>query len=91
MTDSFKKSKSFSRSDMILESKEWSNGVVAKINEEFDCDSKNDDIRKHSQDMLSRELDFADHVVPYAYSLMKVTGLETTNLARIVSSKQLKG
>lgn len=91
MTNLSKEGKSLSRSDMILESQEWSNNVIAKINDEFDCDSKNDAIRKRSQHLLSRELDFADHVITYGFTIMKVTGLETINLARTISSKQMKG
>ncbi|KAJ6637456.1 Protein arginine N-methyltransferase 5 [Pseudolycoriella hygida] len=83
--------RNFSRSDIILESQEWSNNIIAKINDEFDCDSENDAIRLHSEKMLSREIDFADHVITYGFSLLKLTGAQTTNLARIVSSKQLKG
>lgn len=62
--------KCFSRSDIILDSKEWSRSIVAKINEEFDCDSKNYDIRKHSETILSRELNYADQVIPYGISYM---------------------
>lgn len=91
MTNISKRNKSFSRSDLILESKEWGSSVVAKINEEFDCDSKNDAIRKHSQNGLTRELNFADHVIPYAFTILKVTGLETTNLVRTIISKNMKG
>lgn len=91
MTNLTKEGKSFSRSDIILESQEWSNNVIAKINDEFDCDSKNDAVRIHSQNMLSRELDYADHVITYGFTLVKVSGSETTNLARTISSKQIKG
>lgn len=91
ITNLSKEGKSFSRSDMILESQEWSNNVIAKINDEFDCDSKNDAIRKRSQHLFSRELDFADHVITYGFTIMKVTGLQTINLARTISSKQMKG
>lgn len=91
MTNLSKGSKCFSRSDIILESKEWSNSIVAKINEEFDCDSTNEVIRKHGESILSRELNFADHVIPYAFTMLKVTGLITTNLARTIISKNMKG
>lgn len=91
MTNLSKGGNHFSRSDLILESKEWGNSIVAKINDEFDCDSKSDSIRKHSENILSRELNFADHVIPYAFTLMKVTGLDTTNLVRTIISKQTKG
>lgn len=91
LTNLSKEGKSFSRSDIILESQEWSNNVIAKINDEFDCDSKNDAVRIHSQNMLSRELDYADHVITYGFTLVKVSGSETTNLARTISSKQIKG
>lgn len=83
--------RSFSRSDIILESQEWSNNIIAKINEEHDCDSSNEAIRIHSQNMISRELDFADHVITYGFTLVKLTGSNKTNLARILSSKQIKG
>lgn len=83
--------KTFSRSDIILESKEWSNSIIAKVNGEFDCDSVNDDIRKHSETILSRELNFADHVIPYVFTLMRINGSKTTNLVRTIISKQIKG
>lgn len=91
MTNLSKEGKSFSRSDIILESQEWCNNIIAKINDEFDCDSKDDIIRIRSQTMISRELDFADHVITYGFTLVKLTGSDTTNLARIISSKQIKG
>ncbi|KAJ6643013.1 Protein arginine N-methyltransferase 5 [Pseudolycoriella hygida] len=91
MTGLYKGGNSFSRSDLILDSKEWSESIIAKINDEFDCDSKNDEIRKNSEKILTRELSFADHVIPYVFTLLKVTSLETTNLVRVVMSKNLIG
>lgn len=91
MTNLSNEVKSFSRSEIILESQQWSNNVIAKINDEYDCDSKNDAIRINSQNMISRELDFADHVITYGFTLVKLNGSETTNLARTISSKQTKG
>ncbi|KAG4068690.1 hypothetical protein HA402_002381 [Bradysia odoriphaga] len=91
MTNTFKEGNSFSRSDLILGTKQWSKNIVAKINEEFDADSVIDEIRKRSETILSRELSYADHVIPYAFMLMKVTGTATTNLARLIISRITKG
>lgn len=88
---SFKDATRFSRSDLILESKQWSKNIIAKINDEFDADSKESVIRKHSETVLQRELSFAEHVIPFAYMLMKVTSSDTTNLSRLIVSNVTKG
>lgn len=80
----------FSRSDLLLESSEWMYKFVSKITDTIDCDSDNIILRKHSEQTLMQELSLADHLVQHGFVMIRLKGINTMNLARIVS-KNIKG
>lgn len=75
----------FSRSDLILEPNIWLHKVVAKFSDYIDCDSDDDNIRKHSEMTLKQEMAYAQHLAQHGYSLIQLKGTNSLNLARIVA------
>lgn len=80
----------FSRSDLLLQSTEWMYKFVSKITDTIDCDSENITLRKHSEQTLMQELSFADHLIQHGFVMIRLKGVNTMNLSRIVS-KNIKG
>lgn len=77
----------FTRSELILESKEWESQVITKLSNSIDCDSPNEDIRLHSELVLKQELAYAQHVSVRGNIMIELHGTKTTNLARLISSE----
>jgi len=80
----------FSRSDLLLKSKEWLNGVVSKISSYIDVDSADETIRRHSEETLLQEISFAEHLIQHGYVLIKLKTANNVNLARTIS-QNIKG
>lgn len=77
----------FSRSDLILEPVDWLNKIVAKISDHIDCDSPDENIRKHSEKILKQEITYAQHLSSQGFMLINLRGTNTLNLARIISAE----
>lgn len=76
----------FSRSDLIFKSGQWLNCVIGRLNDEYlDCDSDCEDIRKHAEETLKQEMQFAEHSIQNGYCMIRLKGGKTTNLSRVLS------
>ena len=80
----------FTRSDLILKPQDWLNKVVVKLSDYIDCDSENHHVRKHSEATLIQEMLYAAHLAHNGYSIVRLKGTNTLNLARIITNN-LKG
>lgn len=77
----------FSRSDLIFKSSQWLNYVICRLNDEYvDADSECDEIRKHAEETLRQEIQFAEHTIQNGYCMVRLKGGKTINLSRIMSS-----
>lgn len=75
-----------SRSDLVLNSTDWTTRVIPKLSEYIDCDSKSDTIRKISEKMLKQEISLAEHLVQGCGGmLIRLNGIDNANLARVAS------
>ncbi len=52
----------FARSDILLSSTEWNTLVVGVISRHLNIESRNEIIRRSSEEALHRELNFASHL-----------------------------
>lgn len=77
----------FSRSDLIFKSSQWLNGIVGRLNDEYiDCDSTSEQIRKHGEETLKQEMQFAEHTIQNGYCMIRLKGGKNMNLSRILSN-----
>lgn len=76
----------FTRSELLLEPSKWHTQVVAKLSDFIDCDSIDDNVRKHSEETIKQEIAFAQHVAGHGKILIKICSTDTSNLARTISS-----
>ncbi|KAL0277779.1 UNVERIFIED_CONTAM: hypothetical protein PYX00_004944 [Menopon gallinae] len=75
----------FTRPDLTLPSSDWNSFIVGKISPYIDVDSDVEAVRRQSEQALEQELGYAYHLgVPAV--LIKLHGLKSTNLARILYS-----
>lgn len=70
----------FTRPDLIMEPITW-----CKITDSIDCDSDDDNVRRHSEAIVKQELGFAQHVVQTGRVLVQLKGLNCMNLARVIT------
>lgn len=76
----------FSRSDLILKSSQWLNGVICRLSDNLDLDSDSEAIRKHGEETLKQEIAFAEHVLQMGYYMIRLRSGKVTNMARTLSS-----
>lgn len=77
----------FSRSDLIFKSTQWLNGVIGRLNDEgLDCDSDSGYVRKHAEETLKQEMQFAEHTIQNGYCMIRLKGGRCMNLSRTLSS-----
>lgn len=74
----------FTRPDLIMEPATWVTKVVCKISDYINCDSDNENVRKHSEATVRQEMAFAQHVGPAGHMLVRLKGSNSMNLARIL-------
>lgn len=74
------------RSDMVLTPQEWSHRIIPKLTDTIDCDSDDENIRNRSESILKQEFEFAKHVVADGRIIVKLNGMNTSNLSRIIAS-----
>lgn len=61
--------------------------MIARLNDEYlDADSDSDIIRKHAEETLSQEMQFAEHSIQNGYCMIKLKEGKTMNLSRILSN-----
>lgn len=77
----------FTRSELLLEPSKWQTQVVARLSDQIDCDSIDENVRKFSESMVKQEIAFAQHVAGHGSLLIKIHGTNTSNLARIISAE----
>lgn len=78
----------FTRSDLSLESLDWSTKVIGRLSENIlGCDSPDTNVRKNSEASLRQELSFAHHCISNAYTLIKLRDARTINLARTINAE----
>lgn len=77
----------FPRSDLQCLGSEWLEKVFMKLNDEIDCDSKDEFIRKHSERILLRELQWTNYLSNRGCIVLKLKFQESTNLARTLLSQ----
>lgn len=75
----------FSRSELILTANQWIHLVIAKINDNIDCDSDDETVRKHSEKTIMQEISFAEHLLQQGFILYKLKTIKCVNLARMIS------
>lgn len=77
----------FTRSELVLEPSVWLNKVVPKLSDSIDCDSVDRNVRKHSALVLKREIAYSQHLSSYGYTLIRLRGTNTLNMAKILMSE----
>ncbi|KAG5315280.1 ANM5 methyltransferase, partial [Pseudoatta argentina] len=76
------------RPDLILNSSDWNNRIIAKFSSLINVDSTNPIIRKNSEETLNQELSLASHFGLSGVTLKLKCGInKNVNLARIISDK----
>lgn len=80
----------FSRSDLIFTPEDWLYKIVSLLSNTIDCDSDDENIRRHSEETLKQEISFAEHLIQNGHMMLKIKSTNTTNLAQIIT-RSLKG
>ena len=52
----------FTRSDLLLDSGDWSSLIVGMISRDLNLESTNQSVRRISEERLTRELNFSTHL-----------------------------
>lgn len=76
----------FTRSDLLLQSSDWTNMIVGKISPYIDVDSEDQVYRRQCEEALLQEMTFASHLNLCAISV-RLTSINHINLARALFSK----
>ncbi|KAJ1523643.1 hypothetical protein ONE63_001486 [Megalurothrips usitatus] len=76
----------FTRSDLLLQSSDWSTMIVGKISPYIDVDSEDAIYRRQSEEALAQEMTYASHLNLCAM-IVPLTSINQTNLARTIFSK----
>lgn len=78
----------FTRPDVVLCSSDWNNLIMGKISPYIKVDSKNQILRKNSEETLIQELTLASHLDLGGVTFKLTGGINrNTNLARIICDK----
>ncbi|XP_058448223.1 protein arginine N-methyltransferase 5 [Malaya genurostris] len=75
----------FARSDLLLTSSQWLNRVICRLSSNVDCDSKDENVRKHGEATMRQEISYAEHLVQNGYILLQLKNGNCANLARLVT------
>lgn len=89
VSGSQKRPYSFTRSDLLLTSSEWTSLVVGIISRHLSLESNVLSVRRASEEALQKELNFASHLGLPAIMLTLTRG-HNVNLSRIIYSHMLK-
>ncbi|KAK3907651.1 Protein arginine N-methyltransferase 5 [Frankliniella fusca] len=76
----------FTRSDLLLQSSDWTNMIVGKISPYIDVDSEDCTYRRQSEELLAQEMTYASHLNLCAITI-QLTSINNVNLARRLYSK----
>ncbi|XP_061393801.1 protein arginine N-methyltransferase 5 [Musca vetustissima] len=76
--------------DLLLTAEQWNTRVISIVSETIDCDSPNEIVRKNSEEVLKRDISWAEHLQYGGYTMMKLKGPNNLNLARVLTNK-IKG
>lgn len=77
----------FTRPDLLLSPAVWQHQIIIKLSDSIDCDTSNENLRTYNESMIKKEIAFAQYLAVNGRMLIKIRGIETANLARIVSSE----
>lgn len=80
----------FTRPDLLLSPSRWERQIIAKLTESINCDSLDENFRKHSESILKQEIGYAQYLATKGRMLIKLRNGNTSNLARLVTN-ELKG
>lgn len=76
--------------DLLLTADQWNTRVISILSETIDCDSSDEVVRKNSEEVLKRDISWAEHLQYGGYTMMKLKGSNNLNLARVLTNK-IKG
>ncbi|XP_013110933.2 protein arginine N-methyltransferase 5 [Stomoxys calcitrans] len=77
-------------SDLLLTADQWNTRVISILSESIDCDSSDEVVRKNSEEVLKRDISWAEHLQYGGYTMMRLKGPNNLNLARVLTNK-IKG
>ena len=78
----------FTRSDLILNADQWMRRFVSKINDGIDCDSRNENVRRHSERVFHQEFSLAKHLGENGCSLVRLKSENCVNLAHLIGDTE---
>lgn len=77
----------FTYSDLILTADQWNCKVITILSEHIDCDSDDEGVRKHSIEVLKRDISWTEHLQYGGYTMMKLKKENNFNLATTLTNK----
>ena len=80
----------FTRSDLLLDSSDWSSLIVGMISRDLNLESTCQSVRRIAEERLKRELNFTVHL-GLAAILLPLNKLNNSNLSRIIYTYLMKG
>lgn len=81
------KQSQFTYSDLLLTPDQWNGKVIAMLSDTIDCDSNDEYVRKNSEQVLNRDLSWAEHLLYGGFTMMKLKSGNNFNLAKILSGR----
>ena len=81
------KQSQFTYSDLILTPDQWNGKVIAMLTDTIDCDSSDEQVRKNSEEILKRDLSWAEHLLYGGFTMIKLKGGNNSNLAKVLNSR----
>lgn len=72
----------FTRSELLLNAKQWRQNIIMKVGEFNDCDSRDKFVWKQSNQSMKQEVDWARHLDELACVMVTLNSDQSTNLAR---------
>uniref|UniRef100_A0A1A9ZYR9 Protein arginine N-methyltransferase n=1 Tax=Glossina pallidipes TaxID=7398 RepID=A0A1A9ZYR9_GLOPL len=80
----------FTYGDLLLTADQWNTKTILILSELIDCDSLDPVVRKNSEEILRRDISWAEHLQYGGYTMIKLRRAKNLNLARVIT-QQIKG
>lgn len=80
----------FTYGDLLLTADQWNTKTILMLSELIDCDSLDPVVRKNSEEIVRRDISWAEHLQYGGYTMVKLRRAKNLNLARVMT-QQIKG
>uniref|UniRef100_A0A1B0GBX7 Protein arginine N-methyltransferase n=1 Tax=Glossina morsitans morsitans TaxID=37546 RepID=A0A1B0GBX7_GLOMM len=74
----------FTYGDLLLTADQWNTKTILMLSELIDCDSLDPVVRKNSEEIVRRDISWAEHLQYAGYTMVKLRRAKNLNLARVL-------